>query len=38
MLGLTHTSAVALPVNLVLTDANSVICPGDGSAPPTNYP
>jgi hypothetical protein len=38
MLGLTHTTTLVLPANLVMIDANSVLCPGDGSAPPTNYP
>jgi hypothetical protein len=38
MLGLTYTTTLVLPANLVMIDANSVLCPGDGSAPPTNYP
>jgi hypothetical protein len=38
MLGQTRTTTLVLPANLVLIDANSVLCPGDGGAPPTNYP
>jgi hypothetical protein len=38
MLGMTHTSTVALPANLVMIDANSVLCPSAAGSPPTNYP
>jgi hypothetical protein len=37
-LGLTHTTTLVLPANLVMIDTNSIMCLGDGSAPPTNYP